>query len=263
MTRRLTLIAVSLLFPCTLQAQRIKISPTLLQSEDSWLPAVRLSAALDGSSMDLEGRPSEKAWSLKLDAPVVWDSKRNPESLRATGDYGWEKSLKNEEGSLEVREDDPLDWGFLRLQGGLELEAPQTFEVFTGGIAVVGQYAHREPRIWFVPNLRAALGAVGCLRCTVEDEAAFYVKFDADAAVTVPLRSFQLRLRGRGFTSAGAPDEVGAEIVPNGVGGSAELAYRKISSKQWWEVFVRWAGGETPVTGGDRKAWAAGLTFGF
>ena len=250
--------------PMLVQAQQWDLSarPALLKNSSGYTPAVRFTVAGDGRQQVLQGKPWERSWSLDLDAPLTWNASDNPESLRLLADYGWDKSLKRIQEDLTVDDDDgPINWGYLRLQAGLELEAPQTFDAGLATANALLAYEHDERRIWFVPSLRAALGAVACQRCEAGDAAAFFGKADMTLGWNVPVRQFVLRARSRAFITMGEPESVGAEVESDGLGGSVELAYRTRSNRLR-EIFVRWASGKMPVRLEQTRAWSAGLRVG-
>ena len=251
-----------------IHAQSISISPALLPSDDGILPALRFRADVEKHTLNLDAeRPWERVFQLSVDAPFVWNASRNPETLRLNADYGIEKSLKKIEGGLEVEEGPaPIDWGFLNVYGGVEVESPQTFDRVVGALALGVAYEHRERRIWYVPN-SVSLEANGamCGSCTADDdETPVYVNLQGEAGLTVPFTSaLQMRLRGRAFTSFGAPDDPDAEVLEDGLSGSGELAYRHSRASGWWEAFVRWSGGDVPVVKEQDKAWLVGFTYAF
>jgi hypothetical protein len=253
-----------------LQAQ-LELAPIASRAGGDWTFGGRIRAAYESRTLNLEAdRPWERVIDLALYAPILTHSDRNPELLSAAVAFGWEKSLMVVEGGLEVREDDPIDWGFLSFAGSAEFEAPQTFDVVSGSLAAVLEYAHREPRIFYIPTGRIALEATGCRNCRDDEGSAFFGRVDIDARLVVPfslmadaLEPVQLRLDARAFHTIGQPDDTEAMIETSALSGGVELAYRRTSASGWWEVFVRWRDGRLPVADVGTKAWTLGAAYAF
>jgi hypothetical protein len=249
-------------------AQSITLSPTILSGHDGILPALRFRADVEKHTLNLDDdRPWERVLELTIDAPFVWNASSNPETIRINADYGYEKSLKKIEGGLEVEEGPaPIDWGFVSMYGGAEVESPQTFDRVVAGLAFGLGYEHRERRIWYVPN-SVSLEAAGafCGSCASDmDGTPLFVNLQGEAGLVAPITvALQLRLRGRAFAILGEPNERELELNTDGVSGSGELAYRRTRASGWWEAFVRWSGGEMPVVKEQDKAWMVGLTYAF
>lgn len=266
----LRVLMIAVLCARTAAAQDFRVRPALLTNDGNYYPAVRLTVDVEKVRASDTSRPWELGWTLAVDAPFTWTAKDNPESLHVTADIGWDKSLKTIDRSLEVEEGpDPIDWGYVRLQGGVEAEAPQTFDVALTTVNAVVAYEHHERRIWFIPSVHSAFGGVACLRCGSSNEQDFFGKVDITGGWNIPLSHFHargvvaqvyLRTRFRAFRVIGMPDSARVDVEEDGVGGSVEAAY-VFRSGFLREAFVRWASGRKPVHTEQKRAWAAGVAL--
>lgn len=264
---------------------QLRLRPTALRTDGDVLPALRISFDHRAGGLDVRGSfPREWTWAAQADAPIVWDAERNPESLRAALSGGLQISLYRPPpapGPGGPTIDDPgaaWNYGYVALELLAAAESPQDMDfadVVLGGALT---YEHDQyTRLWFLPEVRLAVGAAFCAGCDELSDAddTDHLRLDAEAGWNIPLdrtwapailRPVWLRLRGRVFQPWGVSEDLTAGDdatlrSEGGRSGSAELAYR-VDDVQWLhEVFVRWHGGELPVQPHERHAWRIGISL--
>lgn len=261
-----------------LAAQDVAIEPTLLWDDSGAVPALRLAVEHASAGRDTEGAfPREWSWALEADAPLAWDSDRNPERLTGEARLGMQMSLYRPPDPTDISVDAPpaRDYGYVSFQARVALEAPQSADLVDVGLGGSVGYEHdRYETLWFLPEAKVDIGLVACaFSCdfplsggAVETR---HVRLDADVRWNLMLdrrwmpavgKPLWLRLRGRAFQAWGMPEPLMTLREEEGRWGSIEVAY-EIDPVDWLdEVHVRWTGGEIPVRLGDRRAWMFGVT---